>query len=151
MQPVLSAPSFAPVTTQLAVKQQVLSSFCHPPTRTPQASAAQAAGTALAETGGFLRAADTSVRQHTPRVNWRAAVQAVAADLAHLERADALKGQGAAAKAATDRSAWAAWLARYAARLRAEAAAGADGAARIAAMNAVNPRYVLRNWCGLRL
>ncbi len=66
VQPVLlSAPSFAPVTTQLAAKQPVLSSFCHPPTRTPQASAAQAAGTALAETGGFLRAADTSVRQRT--------------------------------------------------------------------------------------
>jgi hypothetical protein len=93
----------------------------------------------------------TRVFASAPRVKWRAAAQAVAADLARLERADALKGQGAAAKAATDRSAWAAWLARYAARLRVEAAAGADGAARIASMNAVNPRYVLRNWYGLRL
>jgi hypothetical protein len=86
----------------------------------------------------------------SPQAKRRVAAQAVAADLARLERADALKGQGAAAKATADRSAWAAWLARYAARLRTEAAAGADGAARAAAMRAVNPRYVLRNWCGLR-
>jgi uncharacterized protein YdiU (UPF0061 family) len=41
-----------------------------------------------------------------------------------------------------DRPAFDAWAARYAARLRAE---GSDDAARAAAMNRVNPRYVLRN------
>lgn len=43
-------------------------------------------------------------------------------------------------KAEKDRKAWQGWLARYAARLHREAAAGADPQQRVHTMNATNPR-----------
>ena len=48
-------------------------------------------------------------------------------------------------KAEKDRRAWQAWLARYAARLHREAAAGAHPQKRVQTMNATNPRYDW--WC----
>ncbi|KAK9842567.1 hypothetical protein WJX81_006471 [Elliptochloris bilobata] len=72
--------------------------------------------------------------------------EAVAADLQRLQRSEALAKLGKAEKAAADRAAWRAWLDRYSARLRREAAAGADAAARRVAMDAANPKFVLRNW-----
>jgi hypothetical protein len=50
------------------------------------------------------------------------------------------------AKAQRDTAAWTSWLGRYGARLAREAAAGGGAAERLAAMNAANPRVVLRNW-----
>ena len=74
-------------------------------------------------------------------------LQAVAAELKRLQRSEALAQQSEADRMAANRRAWQAWLARYAARLRTEAAAGADAARRRVVMDGVNPRYVLRNWC----
>lgn len=64
-----------------------------------------------------------------------------------LDRFDSAEGAGNAALQAllpaADPSAFAAWTARYAARLRDE---GSDDAARGERLRRVNPRYVLRNW-----
>jgi uncharacterized protein YdiU (UPF0061 family) len=49
-------------------------------------------------------------------------------------------------KSRQDAAAWAAWLSRYGARLQREAALGGSDAERVRAMNAANPRVVLRNW-----
>eukprot|EP00197_Chlamydomonas_leiostraca_P006379 CAMPEP_0202866778 /NCGR_PEP_ID=MMETSP1391-20130828/8355_1 /ASSEMBLY_ACC=CAM_ASM_000867 /TAXON_ID=1034604 /ORGANISM="Chlamydomonas leiostraca, Strain SAG 11-49" /LENGTH=630 /DNA_ID=CAMNT_0049546761 /DNA_START=152 /DNA_END=2041 /DNA_ORIENTATION=+ len=57
-----------------------------------------------------------------------------------------LRAMSAQDKARADRTAWAQWLTRYGERLGREVAAGADPAARVATMNATNPRFVLRNW-----
>lgn len=49
-------------------------------------------------------------------------------------------------KAEKDAAAWRSWLTRYGARLEREAAKGGSVSERVRAMNAANPRVVLRNW-----
>ena len=70
----------------------------------------------------------------------------MAADLQRLQRAEALANLSPAGKAAADRAAWGRWLERYGARLQREARAGGDAAARVNAMRAANPKFILRNW-----
>ena len=78
----------------------------------------------------------------------------VEAEIARHASHAALARRSDADKRAEDRAAWAAWLARFRARLAAEAAAaaarGEDLAARARARRArmarANPKYVLRNW-----
>ena len=78
----------------------------------------------------------------------------VEAEIARHASHAALARRSDADKRAEDRAAWAAWLARFRARLAAEAAAaaahGEDPAARARARRArmarANPKYVLRNW-----
>ncbi|CAL8462348.1 g1881 [Coccomyxa elongata] len=65
---------------------------------------------------------------------------------ARLQRSEELKRLDLAAKARADAEAWRGWLRRYRARLQQEVDAGADACRRIATMNGINPRYVLRNW-----
>ncbi|EIE24107.1 UPF0061-domain-containing protein [Coccomyxa subellipsoidea C-169] len=71
-------------------------------------------------------------------------------EMARLERCEELGKLDAAAKARADADAWRGWLRRYTARLQQEADAGANPQRRIATMNGINPRYVLRNWIAQR-
>ena len=57
-----------------------------------------------------------------------------------LQRFEELRKVSAAEKAAKDEQRWRAWLAPYRERLQLEADAGASAAARVDAMNSVNPR-----------
>jgi len=61
------------------------------------------------------------------------------------------------AKRTADRAAWEPWLRRYRERIAAELAGAPEGeaaaaaAARVAAMNAVNPKFILRNYLAQRV
>jgi uncharacterized protein YdiU (UPF0061 family) len=70
------------------------------------------------------------------------ASQQIQAEMAKSQDAARFRKMSAVDKQAADRSAWAAWLSRYAARLAAEAEAGADAVQRVTLMNATNPRCV---------
>ncbi|KXZ47900.1 hypothetical protein GPECTOR_32g513 [Gonium pectorale] len=72
--------------------------------------------------------------------------QMLASELERLRRSEQLKKVSEAAKREADTARWSAWLAAYGARLQRGGAAGADPAERVAAMQATNPRFILRNW-----
>ena len=70
-----------------------------------------------------------------------AVLQLLQRESRRLQRFEALQKVSAAEKAARDEQRWRAWLARYRERLPAEADARASAAARIHALNSVNPRW----------
>ena len=70
-------------------------------------------------------------------------MQLIQSEIDRMNAAAKLKGISPEQKAESDRKAWRAWLARYAARLQREAEAGGDSARRVQVMNETNPRWVL--------
>ena len=67
-------------------------------------------------------------------------MQLIQSEIERMNAAGKLKGITPEQKTESDRKAWRAWLARYAARLHREAEAGADSTKRVQVMNATNPR-----------
>lgn len=67
-------------------------------------------------------------------------MQLIQSEIDRMNAAAKLKGISPEQKAESDRKAWRAWLARYAARLHREAEAGADSVKRVRVMNETNPR-----------
>eukprot|EP00884_Botryococcus_braunii_P018222 jgi/Botrbrau1/5083/Bobra.37_1s0045.1 len=72
--------------------------------------------------------------------------ETVVKEAARAERAAELRRMDPADKPVRDRDRWTGWLRRYIRRLRMESVAGANPLTRVAVMNSVNPKYVLRNW-----
>ena len=80
----------------------------------------------------------------------REGAEMIALELERWQEHDALLAQAPEAKRLSDRARWAPWLQRYADRIGRELSGSGDAAARAAAMNRVNPKFILRNYLAQR-
>ena len=76
----------------------------------------------------------------------REGAEMIALELERWQEHDTLLAQAPEAKRASDRALWVLWLQRYADRIGRELGSTGNAAARTAAMNRANPKFILRNY-----